>query len=141
MIKKVSVVAFVVIVTVWLATQRGPMLVNAQEGYVVQHDSDVAKEEPGPHNGKGLSIGHVFFGKTPGLKFSFRKRVLHPGASIGYHKQDVDEVYYVIGGQGKMTINGNEFAAKPGDAFLTRPGSSHGLEQTGSDDLIVIIAY
>jgi mannose-6-phosphate isomerase-like protein (cupin superfamily) len=29
----------------------------------------------------------------------------------------------------------------PGTAVLTRPGSSHGLKQTGSEDLVVIIAY
>ena len=141
MIGKVSVGIFVVIVIAWLASRQGPMPVSAQEGFVVQHDSDVAKEEPGPHKGKGLSTGYVFFEKASGLKFSFRKRVLHPGGSIGYHKQSEDEVYYIIGGQGRMTINGSEFAAKPGDAFLTRTGSSHGLEQTGSGDLTLIITY
>jgi mannose-6-phosphate isomerase-like protein (cupin superfamily) len=141
MIRRISAAAFVVIISVWSASLHEPMPVSAQEGYVVQHDSEVAKEEPGPHKGKGLSIGYVFFDKAPGIKFSFRKRVLHPGASIGYHKQNEDEVYYIIGGQGKMTINGNEFAAKPGDAFLTRTGSSHGLEQTGSGDLTIIITY
>jgi len=141
MIKGFTICACAVLVTAWLALRQGPAPMSAQEGYVVQHDSDIAKEEPGPHQGKGRSIGYVFFDKTPGLKFSFRKRVLHPGASIGYHKQSEDEVYYIIGGQGMMTINGHEFEAKRGDAFLTRTGSSHGIEQTGSGDLTIIITY
>ena len=110
-------------------------------GFVVRHDADVAQKGPGPHEGRGISTGYVFFDDVPGFKISFRKRVLHPGASIGYHKQVEDEVYYIIGGTGKMTINGKGIPAKAGDAFLTRTGSSHSLEQTGAGDLTVIIAY
>ncbi len=138
---RIAVVAWALLAAGWVAVGPGSLPAGAQEGYYVQNDSAVAKEEPGPHRGKGTSTGYVFFDKVPGLNFSFRKRVLHPGASIGYHEQKEDEVYYIIGGQGKMTINGKEFAAKPGDAFLTRTGSSHGVEQTGSGDLTIIIAY
>ena len=130
--------AFVFAQPVGRATQKPG---GAGEGFIVQRDSEVARQEPGPHKGKGLSTGYVFFDKAPDLKFSFRKRVLHPGASIGYHKQTEDEVYYIIGGQGKMTINGTEFGARPGDAFLTRTGSSHGIEQVGTTDLTIIITF
>ena len=82
----------------------------AVEGYVIERDSEVARQEGGPHKGAGRSTGYVFFGRVPDLKLSFRKRVLHPGSSIGYHLQDTDEVYYVVGGQGKMTINGKEIS-------------------------------
>ncbi len=133
--------AFASIAVGLVAANHGSTSVNAQEGYVVQSDSAVARDEPGPHQGKGMSTGYVFFDKVQGMRFSFRKRVLHPGASIGYHQQKEDEVYYIIGGQGRMTINGHEFSAKAGDAFLTRTGSSHGLEQTGSGDLTIIIAF
>lgn len=113
----------------------------AAQGYIIERDAEVAKEGPGPHNGKGRSTGYVFFDKAPGFKLSFRKRVLHRGASIGYHKQETDEVYYIDAGRGKMTINGQEFPVKAGDAILTRTGSSHGLVQTGEDDLVIIITY
>jgi len=113
----------------------------ADDGYVVERDSEVAKDEPGPHNGLGQSTGYIFFEKVPNLKFSFRKRVLHKGASIGYHLQETDEVYYMLSGSGKMTINGKEFAVKSGDAILTRSGNSHGLVQTGEGDLSIIISF
>ncbi len=116
-----------------------PVAVDA--GYVVERDADVAKNEPGPHQGLGQSTGYIFFDKVPNLKFSFRKRVLHKGASIGYHLQETDEVYYISGGSGKMTINGKEFAVNAGDAILTRTGSSHGLMQSGLGDLTIIITY
>jgi mannose-6-phosphate isomerase-like protein (cupin superfamily) len=101
----------------------------------------VAKDEPGPHEGGGPSTGYVFFAKAPDLKFSFRKRVLHKGAAIGYHLQKTDEVYYITGGQGVMTINDKPFPVKAGDAVLTRGGSSHGLVQKGESDLTIVITF
>lgn len=114
---------------------------GATDGYVIERDAKVAKNEPGPHDGGGPSTGYVFFEKVPDLKFSFRKRVLHKGAAIGYHLQKTDEVYYILGGTGRMKINGKVFRVKHGDAVLTRGGSSHGLAQTGIRDLTIIISY
>ncbi len=139
--RKKGLIGVVVVSLAWISLRFGPAQESAPGGYIVQSDSSVAREEPGPHRGKGMSTGYVFFDKAPSLKFSFRKRVLHPGASIGYHKQDRDEVYYITGGLGKMTIDGKEFDARPGNAYLTRVGSSHGIEQTGTGDLTIIIAF
>ena len=125
-------------------TQRRTEAVGAfatPGGYVIERDAQVAKDEPGPHQGTGSSTGYIFFDKVPDLKFSFRKRVLHPGASIGYHLQKTDEVYYVLSGMGKMTIDGQEFSVSPGDAILTRGGSSHGLVQAGAGDLTIVITF
>jgi len=113
----------------------------ATEGYIFEHDADVAKTGSAPHNGPGRSTGYNFFEKAADFKQIFRKRVLHPGAAIGYHPQKEDEVYYILSGAGVMQMNGKEFPVKPGDAILTRPGSSHGLKQTGKEDLTLIIVY
>src|SRR5262245_58033609 len=83
-------------------------------GYMVERDNEVAKNEPGPHDGGGPSTGYLFFASAADLKFSFRKRVLHKGAAIGYHLQKTDEVYYITGGQGVMTIDNKPFDVKPG---------------------------
>ena len=114
---------------------------QAGEGYIHERDEQVAKTGTAPHSGPGRSTGYNFFEKAEGFKQVFRKRVLHPGSAIGYHLQKEDEVYYVLSGTGVMQMNGNEFPVKAGDAILTRPGSSHGLKQTGKDDLALIIAY
>jgi len=110
-------------------------------GFIVQHDAEIAKNEPGTHDGGGQTIGYSFFDKTPGMKFIFRKRALHPGAGVGLHEQHEDEVYYVLGGKGVMTVDGTNVDMTPGTAVLTRPGSSHSLKQIGSDDLVVLISY
>jgi mannose-6-phosphate isomerase-like protein (cupin superfamily) len=110
-------------------------------GYIIERDADVAAEEPGTHRGGGQTVGYSFFRKAPGLRLVFRKRALKPGSAIGYHMQKEDEIYYVISGRGQMTIDGKTFEVTPGTAVLTRPGSSHGLKQTGSDDLVILINY
>jgi mannose-6-phosphate isomerase-like protein (cupin superfamily) len=40
-----------------------------------------------------------------------------------------------------MTADGKTFEVGPGTAVLTRTGSSHGLKQTGTEDLVIIINY
>src|SRR6266576_530210 len=140
MIKRISIVlALPVMFCLSPVSALSPQ--SSTDGYVLERDADVAKDEPGPHDGGGPSTGYVFFEKAPNLKFSFRKRVLHKGAAIGYHLQKTDEVYYFTGGQGVMTINNRPFDVKPGDAVLTRGGSSHGLKQKGESDLTIIITF
>jgi mannose-6-phosphate isomerase-like protein (cupin superfamily) len=108
---------------------------------LIEYDSTVAKPEPGPHDGGGQTTAYSFFTSAPNLRLVFRKRALHRGAAIGYHRQDVDEIYYVLSGTGELTVNGEQSTVGPGTAILTRSGSSHGLRQVGSGDLVVIIAY
>ena len=71
----------------------------------------------------------------------FRKRILRPGAGIGYHEQTEDEIYYFLSGRGVMTLDGKNVDVGPGTAVLTRTGSSHGLKSVGSEDLVIIINY
>ncbi len=110
-------------------------------GYVIEHDADVAKNEPGTHNGGGETTGYSFFAKVPNLKLIFRKRALHPGSGIGLHTQTEDEIYYVLSGRGTMTLDGAQVDITPGTAVLTRTGSSHSLKQVGGEDLVILINY
>src|SRR5262245_17861128 len=113
----------------------------AKGGFIVQRDAEIAKSEPGTHNGGGMTIGYSFFDKTPGMKFVFRKRAFHPGSGVGHHVQHEDEVYYALSGKGVMTVDGKDVEMTPGTAVLTRPGSSHSLKQVGAEDLVILIAY
>ena len=114
---------------------------TSKGGFIVQRDPEIAKNEPGTHNGGGMTIGYSFFDKTPGMKFVFRKRAFHPGSGVGLHEQHEDEVYYALAGKGVMTVDGKDIEMTPGTAVLTRPGSSHSLKQVGNEDLVMLIAY
>jgi hypothetical protein len=49
-----------------------------QAGYILERVNEVAKEQAGPHNGGGLTIGYNYFDKVDNFIMAFRKRVLKP---------------------------------------------------------------
>ena len=136
-----SLIALAIVCVTLGWTQTQARQTPTRGGYVVEHDADVALNEPGTHNGGGQTVGYSFFAKTPKLSLVFRKRALKPGSGIGYHEQKEDEIYYVLSGRGMMTVDDKSFEVGPGTAVLTRPGSSHGLKQTGAEDLVIMINY
>lgn len=107
----------------------------------VVHERDLARTQPGPHGGPGDTTAYPFFADAPGLAFVLRKRVLHKGAGIGLHLHDKDEIYYIVSGRGLYALDGKQYAVGPGHALLTRPGSTHALQQVGDEDLVVMLAY
>ncbi len=139
MIRHIALVVLVAIAGLW--TQASGLQRAALGGYMVEQDADVQRVEPGTHQGGGETIGYSFFSKAPGLRLAFRKRAMKPGSGIGYHEQKEDEIYYVLSGRGVMTVDGKSFDVGPGTAVLTRPGSSHGLKQAGTEDLVILINY
>src|SRR5437867_2297779 len=136
-----SGIAVVVIGVTLVAARAGAPQQPARGGFVVEHDSQVQAVEPGTHDGGGQTVGYSFFKDVPNLKLVFRKRALKPGSGIGYHEQKEDEIYYVLSGRGVMTLDGKPVDVAPGTAVLTRPGSSHGLKQAGTEDLVLLINY
>ena len=122
---------------------RSPVMVPEKTagGYIIEHDSEVAREEPGTHKGGGQTVGYSFFRNAKDLKLVFRKRALKPGSAIGYHEQHEDEIYYVLSGRGIMKLDGKDVEVGPGTAILTRPGSSHSIKQVGTEDLVILINY
>ena len=108
---------------------------------VVVAERDIAVRQPGPHQGEGMTTAWPFFADATGFDLVFRKRALHPGATIGGHVNDKDEIYYVLSGRGELALNGSIREVGPGDAILTRSGDSHGLRQLGDEDLVIFIVY
>ena len=107
----------------------------------VVQERELARTQPGPHGGPGETTAYPFFADAPGLAFVLRKRVLHKGAGIGLHLHDKDEIYYIVSGRGLYALDGKQYAVGPGHALLTRPGSTHALQQVGEEDLVVLLAY
>ena len=66
--------------------------------------------------------------------------VIEPGASIGEHRHDDEEVYFVVDGHGTMLLDGQSVPIGPGDVAMVQPGHTHGLLNStdGPKRLIVI---
>jgi mannose-6-phosphate isomerase-like protein (cupin superfamily) len=119
----------------------GFTFIQQDKGYILDHEKDIAVDDIGPHNGGGKSTAYPFFGKFKGNMVTFRKRILHPGSSIGYHLQQEQEIYYILNGNGELQMNGKPIPVTTGDAILTLPGSSHGIKPAGNEDLTMLIVY
>ena len=122
------------------ASARADRAAQANPSQVV-HEADFARPQPGPHGGAGATTAFPLFADAPGLGFVLRKRVLHKGAGIGLHQHHKDEIYYVLSGQGRYVLDGQVHEVAAGHAMLTRPGSTHAIEQQGDAELVLLIAY
>ena len=67
--------------------------------------------------------------------------ILPPGTSIGLHSHDKydEEIYVVISGRGRMTVETTSFWVGPGDVIVNPPGGTHGLENLGTEDLRLVV--
>jgi mannose-6-phosphate isomerase-like protein (cupin superfamily) len=109
---------------------------------IIIQERDVARDEPPPHGAIGLSTAYRISDAVPAPRsMEFRKRVLHPGAAIGLHRIDHDEVYYVLEGEGVVEANGQSSAVETGTAAYLFKGSIVGIRQTGAAPLALIISY
>lgn len=98
-------------------------------------------EEPKCHGGQGF----VFFRRVLAPEFdsdiSFLDyTVIPPGSTIGYHKHsDSEEVYIILKGEGSMCVDSVEELVIAGDVILNKNGSSHGLVNTGNENLEILV--
>lgn len=122
------------------AVQATPASPPAGVGLVIR-EADVMVRQPPPHNGTGMSTAYRISDAAPNRAMEFRKRVMHPGSSIGLHLIAHDEVYYVISGQGDVISDGVTTRMGPGDTAYLYDGGNVGITQIGDEDLVLIIAY
>lgn len=109
---------------------------------VVIDEAATVREEAPPHGAIGLSTAWRISDAVPAPRsFEFRKRALHVGAAIGVHPIAHDEIYYVVSGTGIVRSDGEEKALKPGMAAWLYKGAEVGVRQTGSEPLVLIVAY
>jgi mannose-6-phosphate isomerase-like protein (cupin superfamily) len=114
---------------------------HVRNRYFLREDAAVSKEEPGPHEGTGQTTAYRYFDDITDAGVIFRKRALHPGASIGMHVLPHDEVYYVVSGRGELAVDDSKTEVGPNSATFMHAGADVGIRQIGDEDLVVIVAY
>lgn len=66
--------------------------------------------------------------------------MLPPGTSVGNQKHDnIEEIYYVLDGQGDVHVDGKQAAIRKDDAFYILLGEEHSITTGGSNDLELLI--
>jgi len=67
---------------------------------------------------------------------SAAEAVVEPGASTRPHcHAESDEVYFVLGGKGLVTIEANRVLVEPGSATLALAGQRHSVRNVGAEAL------
>ena len=69
----------------------------------------------------------------------FSTLTLIPGASIGYHVHENEtELFYFVEGCGRVQDDDQFFDVSAGDCMATFSGHGHSVENTGSQDLVIV---
>ena len=91
-----------------------------------------------PH---GSEIRPLIDRTTSGVeRCSLAEEVLPPGAVVGRHLHlETEEIYYVLSGQGHMTVGAETREVSAGDAVFIPRGFAHTLENTGSEAIRLLL--
>lgn len=105
-------------------------------------EADVAREVTHLYGGEGtISLSHFAFGGAP-APARFVVYDMPPGSSEGVHTHRLgeaapgpfDEYYYVIAGEGVMSLAGEAVPLKAGDHVHAPLGVAHGIANTSTTD-------
>ena len=92
---------------------------------------------PSFYNGKGQMYTRVVLPtECFRTKWGFVNHyVIPPGSSVGYHRHEImEEVYYVLSGRGRMTVDDATFDVKAGDAASVVLNGAHGFYNNSGED-------
>ncbi|MHB1357450.1 MAG: cupin domain-containing protein [Anaerolineae bacterium] len=65
--------------------------------------------------------------------------LLLPGEKLdGHYHLEVEETFYVIEGEGRFIVNGEEFLAEPGDVFRMEANDRHAIMNNGLANLKIV---
>ena len=105
-------------------------------------DRRLLKPARNAHDGKGsILFRRLWFKDSFKTNWEFVDHcVLPPGTSIGYHQHNgIEEVYYIISGSGRMTVNNVTWDVKTGDAIPCTLHDSHGLYNNSDNEIEIFV--
>jgi len=109
---------------------------------LVVADTAEPSEVHGIHGGRGVDRWKRF---VTGLMLyadweSFEHNSLEAGGAIGEHVHSrTEEIYFIVNGRGRMTLDGVTREVGPGDLIMTPLGGRHGIENIGDGPLEWIV--
>lgn len=77
--------------------------------------------------------------KSPSKNLKMGYTIVYPtGRTTGHVHDDMEEVYFILSGKGKMVVGDDEFPIRGGDAFYIPLGAYHVTYNTGIDPLKIL---
>ena len=83
----------------------------------------------------------LFGGDLTTTDFTAGVADLEVGGWLGHHRHEPSEIYYVLQGEGVLTIEGEEHAVRSGTAVYVPSNSEHGIRNTGDGLLRFFYAF
>jgi mannose-6-phosphate isomerase-like protein (cupin superfamily) len=78
-------------------------------------------------------------GISPSRVLTMGQTTIYPtGSTTGHSHDDMEEVYYVISGEGEMVVGDDRYPIRTGDALYVPPGEFHTTFQKGNMPLAVV---
>ena len=104
--------------------------------------TDAPSEVHGVHGAAGetlwkcLAPGHGLTGAWEAVEWA----LLPPDGASGEHRHTrTEELYFILAGQGELSLNGQACAVAINDLILTGLGARHGLRNVGATDLAWLV--
>jgi len=92
------------------------------------------------HFGGALSKALVGPGNSGSSRIDFRISRYAPSAYVAEHVHKVQEqVYYVLEGEGLLTLNAEQHLMRPHDYVYVPPGVRHSFTNTGTAGLVFLV--
>lgn len=97
------------------------------------------------HDGKGSFLLKDVIAKVENKQFIkyIHDDIIPPGSTFGNHEHDggepFEEWYFCLGGEGVMMLDGQDYSMKSGDISVCYDGGSHGIKNTGQEDLRILV--
>ena len=107
-----------------------PMIVNVQDGVPVVY--------PGCH-GLGVRVVHPVNPKAPAKNLGLVLFYVPPHVVLAPGSHETEETYVILEGSGRMTFSSFQSEVTKGDFVYLPPWCEHGIENTGTAALVVLI--
>ena len=112
-------------------------LVNIED---MKPDEDKRSLRYAVKNREGETLRDTYFlidpEKSPSRNLKMGYTIVYPtGKTTGHSHDDMEEVYFIVSGRGKMVIGNDEFPVQTGDALYVPFGEFHTTYNTGIEPL------